>query len=40
MKDIKKGQTPKVNLNPDKSSRPSQFNAALKGITDSPELLY
>ena len=30
MKDIKKGQTPKVNLNPDKSSRPSQFNVALQ----------
>ena len=30
MKDIKKGQTPKVNLNPDKSSRPSQYNVALQ----------
>ena len=30
MKDIKKGQTPKVNLNPNRSSRPSQFNVALQ----------
>jgi ATP-dependent Clp protease ATP-binding subunit ClpX len=39
MKDIKKGQTPKVNLNSDRSSRPSQFKVTLQKPSKIKEYL-